>query len=363
MSDLNLPTVNSLKANFPAEIRANDDSLVKMLDGTSDTNLPTGAKRLNGTTNRFEQWDGSSWDALDLKSVLTSLGQDLNFDSFKGVGLPAATGNGEIVRFDEFNAHESDIDNPHLVDALDVGAVDIDGDTMSGPLALAFANANLIIDATNVGTPKLSFNKGGQGEKATIRAELDDDYLTITSTDATIGLQGEGKQAVNWAPGTASNHLVTKGQLNSAFFVGESIVVLPNGNSAQIGSLVSTDTYVFSLLPSVSITQGEWVFTIGVQILYRDSTGTLANDLAIDTVNPGNTVQYQVNIINLYHQEQDSGGIAEGRVVFQSRTFRQAFASTQTGLAIRTRLNVVGNQTPPDIIRLIGVSVLATKVL
>ena len=59
-ADFNNPTVNSLKASFPGEIRDNVTALAK-LDPSTGSNIPTGAKRVNETTNQFERYSGSTW--------------------------------------------------------------------------------------------------------------------------------------------------------------------------------------------------------------------------------------------------------------------------------------------------------------
>lgn len=62
MADFNKPTITSLKADFPSEIREADISIARMFDGTTDSNIPTSSKRLQSRT--LSNWNGSSWDTL-----------------------------------------------------------------------------------------------------------------------------------------------------------------------------------------------------------------------------------------------------------------------------------------------------------
>lgn len=79
MPNWNEPHTAQKYVDHFAAIRDKDESLAKMFDGTSETNLPTGAIRINsGQGYRLEKWDGSSWSAItlglgDLSSNLTNL--------------------------------------------------------------------------------------------------------------------------------------------------------------------------------------------------------------------------------------------------------------------------------------------------
>lgn len=61
-ADWSKPDLNSLKANFPAEIRAIATNAAKM-DYSGDTNIPTGTLRYNRSTDLFEEYNGSTWTA------------------------------------------------------------------------------------------------------------------------------------------------------------------------------------------------------------------------------------------------------------------------------------------------------------
>lgn len=59
-ADWNKPANDSLKSNFPGEVRAIAKSAGTM-SYTSDTNIPTGAIRYNRSTDIFEEYNGSTW--------------------------------------------------------------------------------------------------------------------------------------------------------------------------------------------------------------------------------------------------------------------------------------------------------------
>ena len=58
------PVTTDLYTDILTLIRENQTELAKMLDGSTATNIPTGAKRWNETNKRFEKFDGSTWTAL-----------------------------------------------------------------------------------------------------------------------------------------------------------------------------------------------------------------------------------------------------------------------------------------------------------
>jgi hypothetical protein len=62
--DFSNPTLTTGYADFVAAVKARDEDIAKMFDGTTTTNLPTGAKRWNATAKKFEKFDGTSWGDL-----------------------------------------------------------------------------------------------------------------------------------------------------------------------------------------------------------------------------------------------------------------------------------------------------------
>lgn len=64
MANWSLPTLASLYSDFLTQSKERDEDAIKMLDGTTSTNLPSGAKRWNATGNKFEKWNGTAWSVL-----------------------------------------------------------------------------------------------------------------------------------------------------------------------------------------------------------------------------------------------------------------------------------------------------------
>ena len=70
MADLNQPTLSSLYADMLNILKDRDVSAIKWLDGSTDSNIPSGAKRWNSTNNYFEKFNGTSWSILAAKYMI-----------------------------------------------------------------------------------------------------------------------------------------------------------------------------------------------------------------------------------------------------------------------------------------------------
>lgn len=64
MADFNLPTLTTAYADFLAQIKLRDEDIIKMLDGTTSSNIPSGAKRWNSISSKFEKYNGTTWSDL-----------------------------------------------------------------------------------------------------------------------------------------------------------------------------------------------------------------------------------------------------------------------------------------------------------
>lgn len=62
--DFSLPTLTTSYAEFVAAVKARDEDIAKMFDGTTSTNLPNGTKRWNAAGKKFEKFDGTLWSDL-----------------------------------------------------------------------------------------------------------------------------------------------------------------------------------------------------------------------------------------------------------------------------------------------------------
>lgn len=69
MADFSKPVPGDLAADVLTNIRNIVDSLAKMQDGTSDTNIASGYLRYSSTNKRFEKYNGSVWGAVELSNL------------------------------------------------------------------------------------------------------------------------------------------------------------------------------------------------------------------------------------------------------------------------------------------------------
>lgn len=70
MADYALPVLTSLYSDMVSALKDRDTSIMKMFEGTTDSNLPIGTKRWNGTNSYFEKFDGSAWSPLVAKYMI-----------------------------------------------------------------------------------------------------------------------------------------------------------------------------------------------------------------------------------------------------------------------------------------------------
>lgn len=89
------PTLSTTKVNWPDEIRQLAEDALMMLDqsGTpaTSTNLPTGAKRWNDGSSRWEIYNGTSWDALAASYAITVTGVTAGAINATALGTNAVT--------------------------------------------------------------------------------------------------------------------------------------------------------------------------------------------------------------------------------------------------------------------------------
>jgi hypothetical protein len=67
------PLLTSTYTNFLAEVKDRDTDLALQFDGTTSSNLPTGAIRWSSSAGRWQKWSGSAWGELAATYALTGL--------------------------------------------------------------------------------------------------------------------------------------------------------------------------------------------------------------------------------------------------------------------------------------------------
>lgn len=89
MADFQNPKNTNPLLSLFGYVRDGLDSIARMFDGTTDSNVPTGAKKIDGSTKVVSQWNGSSWVAIGTVGDVTSIDADsvtvsnLETDNFK----------------------------------------------------------------------------------------------------------------------------------------------------------------------------------------------------------------------------------------------------------------------------------------
>jgi hypothetical protein len=73
MANWSNPTLSSLYTDFLTQLKDRDTDLALQFDGTTTSNIPTGAIRWNSTANRWQKWSGSAWGELTTLYALTGL--------------------------------------------------------------------------------------------------------------------------------------------------------------------------------------------------------------------------------------------------------------------------------------------------
>lgn len=72
MADFNQPQNTTLVTLVLQYVRDSIINLAKMLDGTTDTNIPDGAKRYNSTNAKFEVYSAGTWSTLGFHTPIDS---------------------------------------------------------------------------------------------------------------------------------------------------------------------------------------------------------------------------------------------------------------------------------------------------
>lgn len=73
-------STTDLYTNILADLHDRDEDVCLWFEGSSPTNLPTGAKRFNLTTDKFERWNGSSWQEMSNLYVFSAINVTGNLD-------------------------------------------------------------------------------------------------------------------------------------------------------------------------------------------------------------------------------------------------------------------------------------------
>ena len=97
MANWSNPLLTSTYTNFLTEVKDRDTDLALQFDGTTSSNIPTGAIRWNSSVNRWQKWNGSSWGELTSTYALTGLSTTGNASIGGTLGSGAFTSSGTVT--------------------------------------------------------------------------------------------------------------------------------------------------------------------------------------------------------------------------------------------------------------------------
>lgn len=182
MADFSLPVLTSQYAAFIDAIKANDATVARWFDGTTDTNIPTGAKGWSTANKRFEMFDGTTWGPL--------VPNDSNPDNAYGI---------RVERANECsgNAATAGI----ATNALNLGDVPADQYVVTGDTRLADSRqCNNTFE--NAATSRAALSVSSQAEVAValaLKANLESPALTGAPTCPTLTAGTNGNNSTRLA--------------------------------------------------------------------------------------------------------------------------------------------------------------------
>ena len=291
MANFSLPTLTSTYANFVTEVKSRDEDIIKMLDGVTPSNLPSGAKRWNAISNKFEKYNGSTW------SVLTTLYEIKVADSNKLNGqlstyYATADHNHNLVYAALSHTHDySPSTHNHDSTYLGKTATAADSTKIGGylPHLSAFGNTAAIRDANGDLTAR--YFKGsldGNASSATTAGSCSGNAATATTAANASKLNGQnfywsgqdGQPTWLWGGNDGVNHHVynpSNFNVNYANSAGSTNYANSAGGlSAGIGAHVAT--LGARSIGSYEIFEGKYgdVYNLGANVLgsILGATGT-----------------------------------------------------------------------------------------
>ena len=96
MANWSNPLLTSTYTNFLSEVKDRDTDLALQFDGTTSSNIPTGAIRWSSSVNRWFKWNGSGWGELTSTYALTGLSTTGNASIGGTLGSGAITSSGTV---------------------------------------------------------------------------------------------------------------------------------------------------------------------------------------------------------------------------------------------------------------------------
>lgn len=245
MADFNQPALTSLYADMVNVLKERDISALQWLDGTTDSNIPSGAKRWNTTNSYFEKFNGSTWSALTAKYMI-------DVDKVDGCTVnDLGTSTTDLWTASKINtalgtklaaSAYTAADVLTKIKSVDGSASGLDADLLDG----------LHASSSNTGSTVVARDASGNFSAGTITADLTGTASTASTLTGLTSTVAE----LNFVDGVTSNiQTQLNGKVNtadvSATSIGNTIVL--RDDSSDVNARLFRSTYAEqTTMPSVT---------------------------------------------------------------------------------------------------------------
>ena len=181
MANFSLPVLTSLYGDMVDTLKARDADLALWLDGTTNTNLPNGAKRWNSTNNNFEKFNGSTWAPLSTKYMINVDYVDGCTVNDSGTSLTDLWTASKVTSALLLKVNVSDFTGTNILDKLklvDGAGSGLDADLLDG----------MNTTSTNTASSVVARDSSGNFSAGTITANLTGTASTASTATTLTGL-------------------------------------------------------------------------------------------------------------------------------------------------------------------------------
>ena len=215
MADFNNPTLTSLYTDMLAGLKSRDVSALQWLDGSTDTNVPSGAKRWNAQNNYFEKFNGTAWGALSTKYMIDV--DKLDGCTVNDVGTSITdiwtankTTTALSAKLDSVTYTASDI--LAKIKTVDGATSGLDADLLDGMHATNSNTVSSVVsrDASgNFSAGTITATLSGNADSATTAASCSGNAASATTAASCSGNAASATYATTQAVGTSNTTIAT----------------------------------------------------------------------------------------------------------------------------------------------------------
>ena len=234
MANWNLPSITDLYTNVLAYIGNRLNDLALMLDSvsTSPTNLPTGAKRWNSTSKKWEVWDGSAWADMAALYAISISGNAATATNSTQLGGVAASGYATAAQGVKADAAQP---ASTAINTSNIGSQTV---AVAGSCTGNAATATSVTIGPSIQGSSRNLVTSASGTSATINFSADE-IVVKNSSHNYVTLRGLSKTANTGAASGVANSLDTGSWAYSTWYY---IHLIWDGtNSALLFSLSATN--------------------------------------------------------------------------------------------------------------------------